>query len=349
MEKLKSVDLKICFDTEYSHSPLSIEYNRKLIKLDKGKTFMDLPVKSIDQVVDIKFFGFQHYDKSQEIKVDIYYEDKKIDTTSLCTFHMENNKFVINTVLENYNNIFFNGNLKIKFFQAWFECNLLAGAYINNQKRFLHRWVIDYENQNALRSVEGEEYDVYCIGCSFTFGYGLEKQHTWPELLSKKLNCSVGNFGTPGMSIHGCFRQILYCLENFSAKKIIVLLPAFHRMFYKFKFLGNNAYYNLVPTVVQNNFPFFDAKTNIENILKNGERFGRRLIKRLININHNNCKIYVTAYPDDVYDAIPDGDHKLPKYPNLKIYKERASDGSHPHYKHNKLFVDSISDRIDKI
>lgn len=348
MEKLKSVDLKICFDTEYSHIPVGVKYNYRPVILNKGKTFVDLSVESIDQLVDIEFFGFNDNDKTQEVKLDIYYKDKKIDTTSLCTFHMKDNKSMVNTVLKDYNQVFFNGHLNIQFFKEWFECNLLSGAYITNQKRFLHRSVLDYESQNDLRSVEGEEYDVYCIGCSFTFGYGLEKQHTWPELLSKKLNCSVGNYGVPAMSVHGCFRQILYCLEYLNAKKIIVLLPDFNRMFYKFNFLGNNAYYNYTPLATGSSFSFFDKKTNIKKILRHGRRLGGRIIQKLVAMNQNTRDIYITSYIKGVYNCIPEGNHKLPKYPDLEIYKERASDGTHPHYKHNKLFVDSISDRIDK-
>lgn len=348
MARPKSVDLRICFDTKYSHTPIGIKYNYQQTALDKGKTFIELPVESIDQVVDIEFFGFVPDDKMQEIKVEIYYKDKKIDTTSLCTFHMKNNKFVDNTVLENYDRIFFNGNLKIKFFKQWFECNLLSGAYIINQRRFLHRSVLAYGTQNNLRSTEGQEYDIYCVGCSFTFGWGLEKQHTWPELLSKKLNCSVGNYGVPGMSVHGCLHQVTSCLEKFDVKKMIVLLPSFDRMFYKFKFLGNNAYYNYTPQSPDGIFSFFDQKTNINKILKHNERLGKRIIERLVRMNSPTRQIYLSSYMKNVYDYIPEGDHKLPMYPKLEIYRERASDGAHPHYKHNKLFVDSISDRIDK-
>ena len=348
MARLKSVDLRICFSTKYSNTPVGVKYNYQQTTLDKGQTFIDLPVESIDQVVDIEFFGFVPDDKMQVIKVEIYYKDKKVDTISLCKFHMKNNRFVENTVLENYNEIFFNGNLKIKFFKQWFECNLLSGAYITNQKRFLHRWVLDYGKQNNLRSAEGQEYDIYCIGCSFTFGIGLETQDTWPELLSKKLDCSVGNYGVPGMSVHGCFRQVLYCLENLDVKKIIVLLPPFERMFYKFKFLGNNAYYNYTPMGTENSFSFLDEKTNVNKILKHSKRLGKRIIQKLVTMNKNNRNIYITSWFKSVYDCIPEGDHKLPIFPKLDTFRERASDNQHPHRKHYELFVKSIKPYVDK-
>tara|TARA_A100001015_G_scaffold222874_1_gene250995 strand:- start:644 stop:1693 length:1050 start_codon:yes stop_codon:yes gene_type:complete len=349
MEKPKSVDLKICFDTLYTQTPVGIIYNHQKLILSKGKTFVDLTIECINQLIEIDFFGFDASDKTQVIKVAIYYKGKKIDTTSLCTFFMENNKFVDNTVLKNYNHVFFNGRLQIQFFREWFECNLLAGSYITNKKRFLHRFILDYENHNNLRSEEDKRYDVFCIGCSFTFGAGLSVQHTWPKLLSQKLDCPVANFGVVGMSIHGCLRQALYCLENFHVKKMIVLLPTFGRIYHKFQFLGNNAYFNYTPSTVESDFKFFNREKINNKIISHGERVGKRIIKRLVEMNQNKSQIYLTSWDEDVYNAIPTGNHKLPKYPDLDIYKERASDGEHPHYKHNKFFVESIHDRIDKI
>jgi hypothetical protein len=350
MAKPRSLDLKICLDTNYSHTPLSIKHNKKQIKLNKGKTFIDLSIDSIDQVVDIEFFGYVADEKTQEITVELYYKDKKIDTSSLCTFYMKNNDYVSNTILTNYNRIFFNGNLKITFFKLWFECNLLSGAHITNEKRFLHRGVFDYTNQNDLRSDEKEDYDVFCVGCSFTYGHGLSKNDAWPHLLGEKLNCSVGNFGVPGLSIHGCLRQTWYCVNNLNAKNVILLLPSFHRILHKFQFLGNNAYYNFVPATDPNSkFPFIDLPKNYKKIEAHSERFGKRIIERLVKMNKGNCRVYVTSWDDDVYDSIPAGNHKLPKYTKLSNFKERASDNMHPHYKHNKLFVESISDRIDKL
>lgn len=350
MVRLKSVDLKICFDTSYTQTPLGITYNHKTYNLNKGKTFVDCTVESVNHLVEIGFFGFDPNDNTQAISVQIYYKDKKLDVTSLCTFYMEDNQYEEDKVLQNYNDVFFNGRLQMQFFQSWFECNLLEGANITNQKRFLHKWVIDYENHHSLRSEEDQNYDIFCIGCSFTYGDGLDNiQDTWPELLSKQLDRSVANFGVVGMSIHGCYRQALYCLENLDVKKMIVLLPPFGRMLHRFKFLGNNAYYNYTPVSGKSNLDFFNRKTNNTKIIKHSERFGKRFINRLVKLNQPGCRIYLSSWDADVYDSIPMGDHKLPKYPDLKIYTDRASDGKHPHYKHNKFFVESIHDIIDKI
>ena len=98
-----------------------------------------MSIESINQVIEIDFFGFDINDKTQKINVEFFYKDKKIDTTSLCKFFMKDDKINKNqqTRLESCNNIFFNGRLQIQFFREWFECNLLDGAYINNKKRFM--------------------------------------------------------------------------------------------------------------------------------------------------------------------------------------------------------------------
>ena len=94
-------------------------------------------------------------------------------------------------------------------------------------------------NRDGFRTAEFDRpIDVVCFGCSFTYGSGVGDEDTWPYLLGKKLNLSVGNFGTAGMSIHGCLKQTLYGLENYNANKIIILLPNFERILYKFKFLN---------------------------------------------------------------------------------------------------------------
>ena len=70
MARLKSVDLRICFSTKYSNTPVGVKYNYQQTTLDKGQTFIDLPVESIDQAVDIEFFGFVPDDKMQVIKLN---------------------------------------------------------------------------------------------------------------------------------------------------------------------------------------------------------------------------------------------------------------------------------------
>jgi lysophospholipase L1-like esterase len=48
-----------------------------------------------------------------------------------------------------------------------------------------------------------------------------------------------------------------------------------------------------------------------------------------------------------MYNHIPEK-NRLPVFPNLDTFKERASDNLHPHKKHYELFVNNIKPYIDK-
>jgi len=341
MARPRSLDLKICFDTNFSFAPLKIKFNSEIINLQKGKTLLPLIVTSINQRIDIEFNGYVPDDKDQKIIVVIYYGEVKLDTTSLCSFQMKENLYVENIILKNYNGIFFNGVLTLQFFKQWFECNILNGSYINNNRRFLLEQVLGYTDNNLRIDKNKKFYDIICIGCSFTYGWGVEENSTWPFLLGQKLDRSVGNFGVWGMSIHGCLVQTLYVLKNYNADKILILLPNFERMLYKFKFLNNSVFYNFTRGSIDKNFlyKFLNYKEQLARILKNGIRNGKRIINYLNNLNKN---IYLTSWDDEVYESIPEVRNKLPIFPKLTTFEERGTDGIHPHKKHYELFVENI-------
>lgn len=68
--------------------------------------------------------------------------------------------------------------------------------------------------------------DLLALGCSQTFGWGLDKEQAWPEIISNKFNISVTNLSLPGDSAQG---QILKAFEYFkiygNPKKIIGVFP----------------------------------------------------------------------------------------------------------------------------
>ena len=63
--------------------------------------------------------------------------------------------------------------------------------------------------------------------------------------------------------------------------------------------------------------------------------------------NDNNVECWISTWSEDLYGHIPNK-NKLPVFPNLTTFMERASDGLHPHKKHYELFVKNIKPYIDK-
>ena len=306
----------------------------------------------IDQTIDIEFYGYVQSDNTQVVDTNIYYNDTKLDTSILSTFQMSENLYVDNTLLKDYNKIYFNGSMSLKFFKEWFECNLLQGSYIKNNRNFLHRATQSYTDEHLRVSRDVNEYDVVCIGCSYTYGAGVAKESSWPSLLGQKLNKSVGNFGVHGTSIHGCYRQLVHCLKNYKIKKIILLLPKFERKLCRFNFLGNWAHYNFTAQSPElGPYQMYDYKDQMKKMIKHSRRNGERLIKYMTKLNEN---IYLTSWDKEVYDSIPaDENKKLPLFPDLDAFPERSSkktsDGLHPHRNHYQLFVNNIKPYVDKI
>lgn len=56
-------------------------------------------------------------------------------------------------------------------------------------------------NSDGLRSVEfSTKPEIIALGCSITLGQGLPIEHTWVDILSKKLNKPIGNISYSGAS-----------------------------------------------------------------------------------------------------------------------------------------------------
>jgi hypothetical protein len=346
MARLKSLDFEICFDTDFSSAPLSIKLNSEIINLPKGKTYLPLTVSSIDQRIDIEFSGYVPNDKKQKISVDIYYEGTKLDTVSLSTFQMRNNFYVDNVILKDYNEIYFNGILTLEFFRSWFECNILNGANLYKdvyKDNTLIYWKDIYED----KKIRATNSNVFCIGDSFTLGQGVSQTDNWPALLTLKTHRPNINLGSGGLSVDGCAINTEYVLNNYDPRTIICLLPTRLRKIYKFTFLD---YVGYISIGINSDFKLPKIfKTEIENIQRN-EFLDDDITKKLWIIScqnivnsckNKNVKCFISTWDKEMYEYIPT-DVRLPFFPPLETFSERATDGSHPHKKHYELFVDSI-------
>lgn len=82
----------------------------------------------------------------------------------------------------------------------------------------------------GFRGEIDENADVIATGCSITFGLGVSEETRWSNLLSKKINKSIMNLGSPGASVESiCSNVIQYCLNVKMPKEIFCLMPDFFR------------------------------------------------------------------------------------------------------------------------
>lgn len=73
--------------------------------------------------------------------------------------------------------------------------------------------------------------DILAIGCSQTFGMGVQDNEIWPEKLSNMLGMSYVNLGECGSSIYNILGQAMSYVRDIGKPKVIVaLLPGWDRV-----------------------------------------------------------------------------------------------------------------------
>lgn len=94
-----------------------------------------------------------------------------------------------------------------------------------------------FESYEKLLKVKDK---IVCIGCSFTFGIGLEYDELWTTHLSLMTNKPVMNLGWAGGSHGYVIWQLLNVLRNVQAQNICVVIPPKGRLFNHTEFYFEN-------------------------------------------------------------------------------------------------------------
>ena len=329
MEKLKSLNLKLKFLRCYNTHPIVIKY-KDLIVDD-----IDLHIGQTEQKEEITFEGFSPDDAKQKVSCTLEYDDREVDIQTIASLQMQDNQYVTNVVIKDCKDVHFNGRLDLNFSKHWFKHNILAGANIDD----------GYVNWDQISFTDEE---VFCVGDSFTYGHGVASNETWPSMLGQ----NAFNFGSGGLSHDGCVKNIKYILENSDCvKQIICLLPGPTRKLFNFEFLGSHGSISISHNS-QYTLPkeFANELSNIkESILK--ETINDDWIKSCKDIidlcNEHKVECWLSTWDGAMYKHIP-AEHRLPIFPPLTSFTERAGDKEHPHKKHYELFVKNINPYIDK-
>jgi len=329
MERLKSLNLKLKFHTSYNTHPIVIKYK------DSTVDEIDLHIEQTEQKEKITFEGFSPEDPKQKVSCTLEYDNREVDIQSIASFQMQNNQYVTNIEIKNYKDIHFNGSLDLTFSKYWFKHNILEGANLDDG--YVHWDQVSFTDE-----------EVFCVGDSFTYGHGVDRDETWPSLLNR----NALNFGSKGLSHDGCVKNIKYILENSDCvKQIICLLPAATRKLFEFEFLGWKGSipvsYNSKHTLPNE---FLLAINNIKDFIIQGN-IKDDWIKSCTDIidlcKEHKVECWLSTWNSDVYEHIPTK-YRLPIFPHITTFTERASDKSHPHKKHYELFVKNITPFIDK-
>lgn len=135
---------------------------------------------------------------------------------------------------------------------------------------FTYETKIEYSiDQYGLRNSPDVDISnsILTLGCSFTFGTGLDTCDIWPTILGDLMNKSVYNAGIPGSSNDAAFRVANYIIPKYKPLAVVLLSPFNVR--YEFYKAGEPFDYTAAsyPIWVDNGNHQVDMATDIHNEL----------------------------------------------------------------------------------
>ena len=71
---------------------------------------------------------------------------------------------------------------------------------------------------------DNTENEIWCFGCSFTYGVGVPAEYTWPALIQQKTGLTTKNFGVKGASPYTAYRLLSNWLKYVKHKPSAVYM-----------------------------------------------------------------------------------------------------------------------------
>lgn len=86
-------------------------------------------------------------------------------------------------------------------------------------------------NSEFFRSPEFEQVDLITLGCSQTFGQGVDDEVIWPRVLAESLGISYANLAMPASSVQAMFSSLMVYIRRYGKPKYVAaLLPGYRRI-----------------------------------------------------------------------------------------------------------------------
>ena len=233
------------------------------------------------------------------------------------------------------------------------HCSEKARDFIHTYEFTKNSFVEDYRD----RSHKGFDVGyIPCFGCSFTYGADQPDTATWPYLLAKKTGKDFLNLGMASAGVDAIYNNMSLLHESHPFDKCVILIPPFTRRIVQSKIgdLHIRICSNVDLNSQKSNFHFFNdpglrqqmdlIKQKIFNDVDN-EYSILHFDKILDFCNAKKIDLYCSAWQEEEYEYLKqkEGFTLLPAFPRMDSFKERATDGLHPHEKHYRLFVDKIT------
>ena len=195
-----------------------------------------------------------------------------------------------------------------------------------------------------------------CFGCSFTYGADQPDTAAWPYLLAKKTGKNFLNLGTGSSGVDGVYNNMHLLYQQRPFDRCVILVPPFERRVVDAKIgdLHVRICSNVDVDRETSNFHFFNdpgirqqmklVKQKILDDVRN--EYSILYFDKIVDFcNSKKIDLYCSAWRKQEYECLKQkqGFTLLPAFPRMDSFKERATDGLHPHEKHYRLFVNQIT------
>ena len=177
------------------------------------------------------------------------------------------------------------------------------------------------------------------LGCSNTFGVGMEYESMWSTIVSEKIGLHQNNFAMPGYSSDACFREVITRIDVRRPEAVFMLAPPDERMEFRTAegqrlrvqsniFLPENAKY----------------RTNLDNAIMESEGFFNHWFFNEENVQYNAAKNRLAIAALCQQRDIPFYYQRWADNPLIEY--DRARDNIHPGRKWNLAVAEKFLEMI---
>lgn len=192
-------------------------------------------------------------------------------------------------------------------------------------------------NEHGFRSDEfiGDDGIIF-LGCSLTYGYGLEEDETWPWIVGKHFQSKVWNLAMSGHGDDACFIVAQKWIPKLKPKLVCMLTPPPGRYVFFHTPFDDSTLWRIVAAVEEVKYPF----------LFSSEQMYVQSLKNILGIK-SICESFKIPFIVKSSEEVVDKKSRVIK----DIFKRKsdlARDGLHPGPKWQKKKADEFINQINK-
>ena len=193
--------------------------------------------------------------------------------------------------------------------------------YVIQHHDMRNKFMAEYQlDEFGFRQANGLDSKLWFFGCSITFGEALPVTGIYPELLSRALQTSHYNFGTPGASVELIARLLFKLRAQLKDHTIVILLPPPDR----YETIVGNQFHSMVPT--NDRYMDFLPMNEIDGHMRHRCMMAIMMISSLLA----GCKHYIFTYSTYDSTSYEDFVKQLAAHPvPVDLIIDSAADNSH--------------------